>query len=605
MKRLNALDLSPMLPGIAPFRAVVMAAILPPLVVWSTGTAQGATLGKMTVLSTLGSRFEAVVEMASGASDEKRMQAECFRLAPTGEGDLPTLRNARLTVEESAGRRHLRISSEQTINEPLLQVNVRVGCGAETGRNYVLLIDPANRRAQPATLARPQTRDRQLPASALATVPLATPAAAEGPPGRPSAAVATVATAVAGASAPPREPSRRTTASGRAGDRLLLSGEDEVVKALPGDEHPLRLSTRLSTELLGKSNESQRAMLRIEYQLLSALHTQAAQQLAIAQQIRQLEGTLEALHRKNATQPLPLPAAVAAAPTGAANSDRPSRATREASPVRLPGPPAAAARETDWWFEGSLLLGLIAALAWFLRRRSLAPPSTAASANAEQTPDTSAEQSRWELQIADDGSERQRGGATAIAAESPRADDDGHVPTASSSLRGSDDEATAALELAEIMLSFGRTKGAQHALEEFIAQQPMAAVTPWLKLIEVYRQGNEQAAFESLALKLTSLFNVAAPAWQAAEQLNAPIVTARELARMPIEQILTRLPTIDRMTHIRRELLRLWDTPGCPAYLDKLLRDNRKGERRGFELAAVRELLVLTDIQQERPRPAR
>ncbi len=376
------------------------------------------------------------------------------------------------------------------------------------------------------------------------------------------------------------------------------------MKALPGDEHPLRLSTRLSTELLGKTNESQRAMLRIEYQLLSALHTQAAQQLAIAQQIRQLESTLEALHRKSATQPLPVPAAVAAAPTSAANSDGPSRATREASPVRSPGPPAAAARETDWWFEGSLLLGLIATLAWFLRRRSLAPPSTAGSADAEQPPDTSADASRWELQIADDGSERQRGGATAIAAESQRADDDGHVPTASS-LRESDDEATAALELAEIMLSFGRTKGAQHALEEFIAQQPMAAVTPWLKLLEVYRQGNEQAAFESLALKLTSLFNVAAPAWQAAEQLNAPIVTARELARMPIEQILTRLPTIDRMTHIRRELLRLWDTPGCPAYLDKLLRDNRKGERRGFELAAVRELLVLTDIQQERPRPAR
>ncbi|EXI68416.1 MAG: Tfp pilus assembly protein FimV [Candidatus Accumulibacter adjunctus] len=601
MKRLNALDLSPMLPGITHFRAAVMAAILPPLLVWSTGTAQGATLGKMTVLSTLGSRFEAVVEMASGTGDGKRMQAECFRLAPTGEGDLPTLRNARLTVEESAGRRHLRISSEQTINEPLLQVNVRVGCGAETGRNYVLLIDPAHRRAQPANLARPQSRDRQSPASSLAAVPLATPAAADGSPGRLAGAAGT---GTAQAPAPPREPSRRTTAAARAGDRLLLSGEDEVVKALPGDEHPLRLSTRLSTELLGKSSESQRAMLRIEYQLLSALHTQAAQQLAIAQQIRQLESTLEALHRKSATQPLPVPAAVAATATSAANSDAPSRATREASPVRSPGPPAAAARETDWWFEGSLLLGLIAALAWFLRRRSLAPPSTAASANAEQPPDTSADESRWELQIADDGSERHRGGATAIAAESQRADDDGHVPTASS-LRESDDEATAVLELAEIMLSFGRTKGAQHALEEFIAQQPMAAVTPWLKLLEVYRQGNEQTAFESLALKLTSLFNVAAPAWQTAEQLNAPIVTARELARMPIEQILTRLPTIDRMTHIRRELLRLWDTPGCPAYLDKLLRDNRKGERRGFELTAVRELLVLTDIQQEHPRPAR
>jgi hypothetical protein len=49
-------------------------------------------------------------------------------------------------------------------------------------------------------------------------------------------------------------------------------------------------------------------------------------------------------------------------------------------------------------------------------------------------------------------------------------------------------EVTAVVELAEIMLSFGRTKGAQRALEEFIAQQPTAAVTPWLKLLEVHRQ---------------------------------------------------------------------------------------------------------------------
>ena len=105
-------------------------------------------------------------------------------------------------------------------------------------------------------------------------------------------------------------------------------------------------------------------------------------------------------------------------------------------------------------------------------------------------------------------------------------------------------------------------------------------------------------------MKLTSLFNVAAPAWEAAEELNAPILAGSDLARMPVEQILARLPTIGGMTHIRRELLRLWDSSDCLAYLDRLLRDNRKGERRGFELAAVRELLVLTDIQQNRRLPA-
>ncbi|MBN8453011.1 hypothetical protein [Accumulibacter sp.] len=589
MSHLNAPNLSPMLPGIANLRAVAVAAVLPPLLVWSAGAAQAATLGKMTVLSTLGSRFQAVVQIADGAGDGRRMLAECFRLAPTGEGDLPTLRNAHLTVEESGGRLHLRIASEQTINDPLLQVNVRVGCGAETGRNYVLLIDPPNRRAQPPTLARPQTVDRQLPAPSLAAAPLATPAAA----------------ATARLSAPPREPSRRTAATGRTGDRLLLSGEDEVAKALPGDAHPLRLSTRLSTELLGKKSENQRAVLRIEYQLLSAVHTQAAQQLAMALQIRQLESTLEALQRKSAEQPLPPPASAAVTPAGASDSDRPSQAAATPAAVKPNVPPVATASEPDWWFEASVVLGLIAALAWFLRRRSVMPSSTVALAAPEVMPDVSADESRWELQIADDGGRTKPGGATVTTTDSLLAPDDGGNDAAALPVREAENEVTAVVELAEIMLSFGRTKGAQRALEEFIAQQPTAAVTPWLKLLEVHRQTNEQTAFESLALKLTSLFNVAAPSWQAAEELTAPMVASSELARMPIDQILARLPTIGGMTHIRRELLRLWDSPECLAYLDKLLRDNRKGERRGFEIAAVRELLVLADMQQDRRRPAR
>lgn len=600
MSHLKAPDLSPMLPRIANLRAAVVAVVLLPLPVWSAGAAQAATLGKMTVLSTLGSRFEAVVQIAGGASDGRRMLAECFRLAPTGEGDLPTLRNARLTVEENEGRLQLRISSEQTINDPLLQVHVRIGCGAEGGRNYVLLIDPPNRRAQPPTLVRPPTGDRQLPASPLATTPPPTRAAAEGSPGRPATAAAA---AVARPSALPREPSRRTTATGRTADRLLLSGEDEVAKALPGDEHPLRLSTRLSTELLGKSSESQRAMLRIEYQLLSALHTQAAQQLAIALQIRQLESTLEALHRKSAEAPLPLPAAAPPA-AAAADSDSPARAVAAPAAVSPPASHAAAASEPDWWFEASVLLGSIAALAWFLRRRSVMPSSTAALATAAALPEVPADESRWQLQIADDGSRTKPGGATATPADSLLSRDDGSSNAAALPLREAGDEVTAVVELAEIMLSFGRTKGAQRALEEFIAQQPEAAVTPWLKLLEVYRQGNEQTAFESLALKLTGLFNVAAPGWQAAEGLAVPIPASSELARMPIEHILSRLPTIGGMTHIRRELLRLWDSPECLSYLDKLLRDNRKGERRGFDITAVRELLVLTDMQQDRRRPA-
>ena len=122
-----------------------------------SGQAQAAALGKMTVLSTLGSRFEAEVPLLDARAD-KQPGAECFRIAQTGENDIPMLKRGRISVEQQRGGLRLHIVSDQTINEPLLQVNLRVGCGAEVVRNYVLLIDPpAAAGTSPFPLAPPPT----------------------------------------------------------------------------------------------------------------------------------------------------------------------------------------------------------------------------------------------------------------------------------------------------------------------------------------------------------------------------------------------------------------------------------------------------------------
>ncbi len=365
----------------------------------------------------------------------------------------------------------------------------------------------------------------------------------------------------------------------------------------------MRLSTRLSTHLLSKTSESQRSILRIEYKLLSALHTQAEQQLAVAEQVRRLERTLNELHHRiegqKQTEGQDRPTIASEGAAMAVTS-----ATRPAEPGRKPLSEVAAdtatraSEEPDWWLETGLLLGLIAGLTWFLRRRSgkgairqeIAVPAAPAV--------DSSDDAGWELQTFRHPdrlavvTEREPAVETLLVPDVPVA------VSAQLQISRDEDEVTAVLELAEIMISFGRLKGAEQALEQFVEHKPVAAVTPWLKLLQIYRQNEQREAFEALAVELARNFNVAPAAWEEAAGLANPVISNSERQTASIEQLLARLPAIGKLAHIRSEVSRIWDSPQCLAYLHKLLRDNRNGERKGFSLGTVRELLLLIDLQE-------
>ena len=70
------------------------------------------------------------------------------------------------------------------------------------------------------------------------------------------------------------------------------------------------------------------------------------------------------------------------------------------------------------------------------------------------------------------------------------------------------------LELAEFMLSFGRVDDAVMALEEHIASNPKSAIEPWRKLLEIYRKAGRRHAFDALARRMQTTFNVTAPTWE-------------------------------------------------------------------------------------------
>ena len=52
--------------------------------------------------------------------------------------------------------------------------------------------------------------------------------------------------------------------------------------------------------------------------------------------------------------------------------------------------------------------------------------------------------------------------------------------------------------------------------------------------------------------------------------------------------------------HVCDRIVALWGRPECSDYLRQLLRDNRAGERGGFTLPVVQEILLLIDLMADR-----
>lgn len=144
------------------------------------------------------------------------------------------------------------------------------------------------------------------------------------------------------------------------------------------------------------------------------------------------------------------------------------------------------------------------------------------------------------------------------------------------------EEHDSAVELADIMISFGRVHGAAETLADFIRSNPRQAVTPWLKLMEVYRMAGMRMEFDALARQLNKTFNVKAVTWDNFDEARKPVYS------------------LEQMPHLIDLLTKSWGTRECQAFLEKLLRDNRDGLREGFPISIIDEILTLESVLEER-----
>ncbi len=670
----------------APAKRTLKLAMFLPALALCTDAAEALGLGELTVRSRLGAFFQAEVRLIESAGDT-RLAGECFRLSGSGDSDsgIPLLTRGRISLERQNGQSKLIITSDQTINEPVLQINLRASCGSEVVRSYTALIDPVSSQqlagqtsislpqankspapemptpspasgksyprvwqtaqdesaqsisralfprqpsAQRRFLAALQAENLQVDLGVNGETPLDAGTAlnvpdtrrrAPSPPavdvGRPAPKEATPG----GFPAPVRrEKAAVQQPAGRMADRLVISGDAD--EGSPGNEASLRLSTELPTRLSAKVSENRRALLRIEYKLLSALYVQAEQQLAMAEQVRNLEASFEEMRiatENTARQTGAAMASVSTLKTGVP-AETPVADSPAATPV-TPSAPTATVLEpstpkleesSSWWMEIMIVLGLIGALALAFSRRSgkqeavalpvvtdkplyIPPPAI----NPDKHDPWAAEDAREALHqektpsivpdiVLDEGPPPAPGVINYVKQELPvkhmEVDETGDYSTV--------------IELADIMVCFGRIRGATQALEEFLARDPDTALVPWLKLLEIYRMNDMREEFEACSIKLRTHFNVAPASWElAGEFLTEPIAPVDE-KDLSIEKLLQKLPTIGTIPHIKENIQNSWNSPDGLTYLKHLLRDTRDGKRSGFPLAIARELQFLLEL---------
>lgn len=145
------------------------------------------------------------------------------------------------------------------------------------------------------------------------------------------------------------------------------------------------------------------------------------------------------------------------------------------------------------------------------------------------------------------------------------------------------DEIDSVVEEAKVFVALGRGERAIEMLEEYITAHPRASANPWLYLMDIYRSGNRKDDFSALAKRFHQTLNVIAPPWENSEQ--SMMVLPRSLTEFP---------------HILARLTDGWGIMDAQDFLNHLLQDNRGGERQGFSMEVLQEILLLLAILELR-----
>jgi len=143
------------------------------------------------------------------------------------------------------------------------------------------------------------------------------------------------------------------------------------------------------------------------------------------------------------------------------------------------------------------------------------------------------------------------------------------------------DVEAAIVELADVLATLGMDERAVETLSSFADANPKQALNPWLRLLYLYRRSGQREAFDALAGRIVSGYNIDDISWDGFDLRD-------------------RSATLERYGHIVARLTATWGDPGCLDYLKHLLSDDRDGTRTGFPVDVVEEILLLIGVLKVR-----
>ena len=574
--------------------------------------------GEVVLQSRVGEPLRAEVPLFVNAGEQ--IDSACFSLNPIRNSDLPVVTAARTRLVRNGQNYRLIITGSKPIAEPIFVVSLRAGCGIDLQRDFVMMPQaplmladafdevpaapvavtpsrkPANFREVRArdgdtleTIAEAQAPDdiieqRRL----LAAIKRANPnlsveqllpegtavrmpnlrqrvAAESDSPAEPPKARRTQA---ADTPPPPPKPKKAVqreasaAAPSKGADRIVLGTPPEELKAGEKAVAPSSVPTEVQERMLKLETTLQ--LLNQEVDKLNAALALTTEALAMQQKL-QLAQTLQSQ---------------SAAPTIQA-------------PVTAP-PPANNASQ-DSWLE--LLLsaviggGIAAGMAHFLSRRRtrsrdddmpLAVTNHRVAAPS-QTPVAQALPKEQEFSTPPAPSSALTPAAAVVSAPQPEpvAESLSSAFSQSNAVSVDFNDGDSALELAEIMLSFGRVRGAAETLAVHIEESSPDHIQPWSMLLDLYRRGDMHSEFGILAEKMRKKFNVQVPAW---DDSTTPV---------------SGLKSLEDYAHIVWRTENTWAKQECMDYLYELVHDNRAGQRSGFPLEVVEEIALLMRVLEE------
>lgn len=141
------------------------------------------------------------------------------------------------------------------------------------------------------------------------------------------------------------------------------------------------------------------------------------------------------------------------------------------------------------------------------------------------------------------------------------------------------------LDHADVFLSHGRVSLAIQLLQNHLLDFPKQSVTIWMFLLDLIAKENLPALYEQTALECKEYFNI-----KIADYTQLDDGTGESLESFP---------------RITAGLQQVWGTPAALAYLDDLIYNSRLEVRVGFHKNVIEELLMLKSVAQEELKTAK